>query len=63
MNNNLVIEFNKNNRLLVLAANVDDDVLGCYGLLDKVKNLYEMRVNHVGSMSNSQTLIRTCLNN
>ena len=34
----MVIEFNKNDRLLVLAPHADDEVLGCYGLLEKVKN-------------------------
>jgi len=35
----LVIEFNENDRLLVIAPHADDEVLGCYGLLDKVKKV------------------------
>lgn len=33
----MVIEFNENDRLLVIAPHADDEVLGCYGLLNKVK--------------------------
>lgn len=33
----MVIKFDENDKLLVIAPHADDEVLGCYGLLDKVK--------------------------
>ena len=29
----------KNERLLIIAPHADDEVLGCYGLMEKIKNL------------------------